>query len=60
MAATLLRTAFGIHCLRVQIFGHLNAFDSASLVEATRIKSLIRPVERVKFLHAMRAVFTEF
>jgi hypothetical protein len=48
-----------IYCIRTQIFGYIDAFEVASIVDAARLKCFIRPVERAKFLHPMRAIFTD-
>lgn len=45
--------------MRKTIFGNLDAFDVASLINAARLKWLIAPVERATVLHPVRALFTD-
>jgi hypothetical protein len=55
----LLRLMLQAYGVRVQVFHHLDAFNVASLIDAAQLKSSIGLVERAKFLHPLRALFTD-
>lgn len=56
---TLLRQMVRAYSIRTQVFRQLNVFDVASLIDAARLKPSFGPVERSKFLHPLRAIFTD-